>query len=188
MLDLRTMECPIPYMKCKEYLEEHPGEPLECIVADEIECMNLRTLARGLGYASTYDVYEDAYKFTFKGLIELAKETSELTQVLALGSDVMGSGDRELGVILINNYLLTLSKSEIIPDTIVMYNSGVLLGKKDAACILSLQELEKRGVTIYLCKTCLDFYHCLDDLAVGNVSNMVTINEQLMNHDKVINI
>lgn len=188
MLDLRKMDCPVPYMKCKEFLEENPGEVLECIVSDEMECMNLKTLARGLGYSSTYDVYEDGYKFTFKGLVELVEEKSERTQVLALGSDVMGSGDIKLGKLLIHNYLLTLSKSEVIPNTIVMYNSGVLLATTDANCVLALQELEQRGTMIYLCKTCLDFYNCLDQLAVGHVSNMVTINDQLMSHDKVIHI
>ena len=48
-------------------------------------------------------------------------------------------------------------------------------------CLEDIRILEKEGVEILTCGTCLDFYGLKEKLAVGAVTNMYTIAEILQN-------
>ena len=49
-----------------------------------------------------------------------------------------------------------------------------------------LKVLEKEGVQIYTCGTCLDYYKLKDKLAVGEVANMYVIAQQQLEADCII--
>jgi len=67
-------------------------------------------------------------------------------------------------------------------------NAGVKLTVEGSEVIDSLIEIEKAGVKLLVCGTCLDFYGIKDRLKVGKVSNMFEIVNLLFNSDKVITI
>ena len=52
--------------------------------------------------------------------------------------------------------------------------------------VAALKELERRGVKILVCGTCLDFYDAKERLAVGTVSNMFKITEVLAGAGHVV--
>ncbi len=85
-------------------------------------------------------------------------------------------------------YLYTLSESDIIPKELIFLNGGVKLTVKGSEVLESLQNLEKRGVKILSCGTCLDFYGIKDNLAIGEISNMYTIVESMNTSNKVIKL
>lgn len=105
---------------------------------------------------------------------------------VAISGDVMGSGDDKLGALLVRSFINSLAALDQLPSVIVLYNSGVKLTIEGSDTAQSLAELEKAGVEIIVCGTCTDFYAINDRVAVGTISNMLTITNKLAQADKII--
>ena len=110
------------------------------------------------------------------------------SSVLAVNSAVMGRGDDELGAILIRGFFHALLEAETKPGTIIFYNSGVRLTAEGSPVLDDLVELEKYGVTLLACGTCLEYFELKDRHTVGSVTNMYTIAETLLEAERVINL
>lgn len=101
-------------------------------------------------------------------------------KTLFFASEFLGSGNDELGSLLMRGYLYSLTELDTKPQRLIFMNSAVRLTVRGADTLQDLQKLEQAGVEILVCGTCLDFYHLKDHLAVGTISNMYTITESLM--------
>lgn len=110
------------------------------------------------------------------------------TVVLVVPSEVMGRGDFELGQILIRGFFHTLGEVDPVPDTVIFFNSGVKLVAEDSPVLDDLQSLSGQGLQLLACGTCLGHYGLKDKVAVGEVSNMYTIAETLLQAGKVVNL
>jgi selenium metabolism protein YedF len=117
-----------------------------------------------------------------------SSETYPLS-VLLVASEYVGRGEHdELGRILTRNFFHTLSELEPIPEVILFLNSGVKLVIDDSLILADLLKLQGRGVKMLACGTCLDFYGIKARMAVGEVSNMVTIANTMMKAAKVVSV
>ena len=85
-------------------------------------------------------------------------------------------------------FIHTLTEVDSPPSKILLFNSGVKLSVKGSDVLEDLQELEKRGIEILVCGTCLQFFELKEQVAVGEVSNMYTIAETLLSASKTITI
>lgn len=74
-----------------------------------------------------------------------------------------------------------MTKQDILPETIVCYNSGAYLTCQGSDSLEDFKALEAEGVTIVTCGICLDFYGIKERLEVGTVTNMYEIVE-IMEH------
>jgi selenium metabolism protein YedF len=111
------------------------------------------------------------------------------SSVLLVASEHVGRGEHdELGRILTRNFFHTLSELESIPEVILFLNSGVKLVADDSPVLPDLLKLQGRGVKMLACGTCLDFYGIKARVAVGEVSNMVTIAGTMMQAAKVVSV
>lgn len=108
--------------------------------------------------------------------------------LLQITKNGMGGGDEELGFQLIKNYLNLMNKEAELPTFIVFYNSGVKLICKGSPVIEVLHEMEKKGVKLFACKTCLKYYNLLDKTEVGIKGTMTDIIELHKIAGKVINL
>ena len=106
--------------------------------------------------------------------------------VVAITSDKMGDGDAELGHLLIGNFIKALKDLDRLPQHIVFYNKGVTLVAKDSQVIEHIKDLEKMGVEIHLCGTCVNFYKLENNIAVGTLSNMYSIAEIMSSAGNVV--
>jgi selenium metabolism protein YedF len=106
--------------------------------------------------------------------------------VIVISSDKMGGGPDELGAILIKAFINTIKETQPLPGKIVFYNSGILLAAEGSPVIDSLRELEKSGVAILVCGTCVNYFGKQDRIMAGTISNMYTILETLTAAGKVI--
>ncbi len=106
--------------------------------------------------------------------------------VLLVKSNQMGAGDDELGQILIRGLFHTLLELEEPPATIIFLNSGVKLVTKDSPALEDIEDLERGGVEILACGTCLNFFGLTEQLGAGVISNMYTIVETLMAAGRII--
>jgi len=100
----------------------------------------------------------------------------------------MGSGDEELGNILVNNYLKLILSEQRIPRFIALYNAGVKLVCEGSTAIEHFKALEAKGTKIMVCKTCLNHFNFIDKIQVGIAGTMIDIIELQSLAHKVINI
>jgi selenium metabolism protein YedF len=112
------------------------------------------------------------------------KKLSE--NVVSITSEIMGSGSDELGLLLMQAFINTLTKQDELPKTIIFYNAGVKLCANDSPVIETLKSLENSGVKLLSCGTCLDYYDLKESLGVGIISNMHDIQSTLFSATRII--
>ncbi len=108
--------------------------------------------------------------------------------VVVIQGDVMGRGSDELGALLMKGFVHTLTEADPAPNAIILFNHGVKLAIAGAETVDDLQLLEKRGVTVLACGTCLEYLNVKDRLQAGQVSNMYDITERMIGAGKLISI
>lgn len=101
-----------------------------------------------------------------------------MTNTILIGSDTLGQGERQLGEMLIANFLRLLGERGGLPERILFWNAGVKLCAENSRVLPHLKRLEESGVSLLLCKTCLEYFDLAP--AVGTVSNMNEIQSHLL--------
>lgn len=180
------LPCPKPVIETKKALASINEGNIITSVDNEIARENVSKLAKSMNLHFSVTEVDGVYEISiFKGAYaqspeDMIQKRPDLSNtVILIGSEFMGSGDPELGGILMKGYLYSLTESEPYPKAILLVNSGVKLSTINEATIQSLEKLEELGTEIYNCGTCLDFYHVKDLLQVGEVTNMYTIVEYM---------
>lgn len=189
--------CPIPVIKTKKAMQALTGpEVIEVLVDNEIAVQNVSKMAASAGGQVSSEKLGDAeFKITIQMEGAVAAETQEEAAcvpdargslVVAVTSDRMGSGNDELGKVLIKGFIFAVTQLETLPKTMLFYNGGATLTTEGSDSLEDLKSLEAQGVEILTCGTCLDYYGLKDKLAVGSVTNMYSIVETLAGASKVI--
>ena len=95
--------------------------------------------------------------------------------VVVISSDKMGEGDDQLGHLLMANFIKALKDLDELPQKMVFYNNGVKLVTSSSPVIEHLRDLEKMGVQLMLCGTCVNHYKLENNVVIGTLSNMYSI-------------
>ena len=90
--------------------------------------------------------------------------------------------------ILMKAFLNTLWDYEPKPARLLFINSGVRLTTEGSEVLETLELLEKKGVQMFSCGTCLEYYNLRDKQSVGLVSNMYATVDALLQATKVIKV
>ncbi len=106
--------------------------------------------------------------------------------IIVISSDKMGDGDDELGHLLINNFIKAIKDLTRLPGKIVFYNKGVALVTNNSPVIDHLLDLEKMGVELLLCGTCVNYYSLEANVGAGTLSNMYSIAEAMASAGSII--
>lgn len=194
-VDARGMACPLPVVNAKKAAEEmQAGDVLTILVDNEIAVQNLQRFAGYKGFeAAAQQKAEKEYEVVIQigeaaaGPAETVEEEYEECctdsikkgMVVVLSADVMGTGEEKLGKALMKAFVFAVTRQDVLPETILCYNTGAYLTCEDSDSLEDLKGLEAEGVTILTCGTCLDFYGIKDQLAVGGVTNMYDIVEKM---------
>jgi len=197
-LDCRGLACPEPVIRTRRAIEEMVEKGVIRVSVDtEAARDNVRRMAEQLG--CRVEVEERAGQF----LLTLIKEGSGdqvapppaevpvhggAAPTLLIGSQYMGRGADELGAVLMRAFLKTLLESPARPERIFFINSGIFLTTAGSESLETIRDLESRGMEIFSCGTCLDYYGRNDDLAVGSVTNMYDIVEALLTSSRILTI
>ena len=118
--------------------------------------------------------------------ISCTPDTKKKGMVVVLSANVMGTGEEKLGKALMKAFVFALTRQDVLPETILCYNTGAYLTCEGADTLEDLKSLEAEGVNIMTCGTCLDFYGMKEKLALGSVTNMYEIVETMENAGKLI--
>lgn len=184
------LQCPIPVLQTKKAIEEMTEEgTVEVLVDNEVAVSNVTKLAASKNLLSSTEQLEDkvfAIRIQVKGEMAEEKEAKKGKSVVVLSSDCMGSGSEELGKTLMKGFVLAISKQDVLPGTILLYNSGASLSCQGSDSLEDLKALEEEGVEILTCGTCLNYYGLSEKLGVGTVTNMYDIAERMTNATLII--
>jgi len=99
--------------------------------------------------------------------------------IVVISSDKMGEGDDELGHLLMLNFIKALKDLDRLPQKVLFYNKGVAIVTKSSPVIDHLTDLEKMGVELILCATCVNYYKIEEERGAGILSNMYVIAEAM---------
>lgn len=203
IVDAKGLACPLPVVKAKEAVNSFKSEGILTVLVDnEIAVQNLQKFAAQKGLAAAGEKKADKeYEVTIQvssDFLSALKNTAAASEdeeaaegescspdarrkgmLVVLSANVMGSGDEKLGKSLMKAFVFALTKQDILPETILCYNSGAYLTCEGSDSLEDFQALEAEGVHILTCGTCLDFYGMKDRLAVGAVTNMYDIVEKM---------
>ena len=188
--------CPIPVIKTKKAMAALTGpETIEVLVDNEIAVQNVTKMASSSGGKVTSEKLGDA---EYKVMIEMegapAADGAEAVcapdardnTVVVVSSDRMGSGNDELGKVLIKGFIFAVTQLDTLPKTMLFYNGGATLTTEGSDSLEDLKSLEAQGVEIMTCGTCLDYYGLKDKLAVGTVTNMYSIVETMAKAGRIV--
>ena len=194
-IDVRTLACPGPVLRLRELLDAGERQ-LRFHVADQLSRTNVTRFAASRGAEVVVDEPGDgSFVLTItassgagraqageEALLscDLPAEPATATgarrpQVIQVSGATMGSGDDELGALLLRSFLKTQAQLDRRPDTIVFYNRGVFLCCEGSSLLDDLRALEEAGVELIACGTCLNYFELGDRLAVGRVTDMLEI-------------
>ncbi len=190
--------CPIPVIKTKKAMQTLSGpETIEVLVDNEIAVQNVSKMAAASGgQVSSEKLGEKEFKVTIQ--MEGAPKAEESEEgascmpdtrrdmVVVVASDRMGSGNDELGKVLIKGFIFAVTQLDELPKAMLFYNGGATLTAEGSDSLEDLKSLEAQGVEILTCGTCLDYYGLKEKLAVGSVTNMYSIVEVMANAGKII--
>lgn len=191
IVDTKGQLCPAPLIAAKKALKETAaGESFIVLTDNQTSFDNLSRFLKD--NKADFQVSESGGIWT----LTVTRTTGDLSQtraedycapeishfekgnfVVVISSDKMGEGDVQLGHLLMNNFIKALKDLDKLPQKMVFYNNGVKLGTDKSPVIEHLRDLEKMGVELILCSTCVNHYSLESVIGVGTVSNMYVIAE-----------
>lgn len=108
-----------------------------------------------------------------------SEKTSLCKQAVIVSREGMGSGDHELGLILLRKYLTSDLERDERAERYVFYNGGVKAALLDAEVKSLLQQLEERGALVIFCGTCLDYFGLSTSHDIGRNGCMGDVRESM---------
>ncbi len=108
--------------------------------------------------------------------------------VIIVNRNGMGEADQVLQHRLVGTYLNLLNEHAILPAAICFYSEGVFLAVDGSPVLDVLESLEKKGVRLILCTTCVHYYNLAERVKVGIVGGMGDILEAERMASKVITL
>ncbi len=203
IVDARGKQCPIPVIETKKAFEAMGGKgSVKTLVDNNTAVENLKRFAATLGAKAEVSVNgENDYSIVITSENEINIKAADAetyscsveppqkenkSYVVAFASDKLGSGDDELGALLIKGFIYTLSQEDIKPDKCVFFNGGAKLTTEGSPAVNDIAALEESGTEIITCGTCADFFGIKEKLAVGRIGNMYDIVEAMTSAGKVI--
>ena len=107
-----------------------------------------------------------------------------MKKTILITSEFLGTGNDELGAMLMGSFLRKLCTTEHIPQEIIFYNSAVKLLAEGSA----VEMLTKKGIGLTACGTCVNFYGLADKMEPVNIGDMAGIISELMSSEHIVTV
>jgi selenium metabolism protein YedF len=188
-VDTKGQKCPVPIIETKKALRaSQKGESFLVLTDNKTAFSNISRFLND--NKIKFSVLEKSGEWIFNITNETGENITTAAEdycsepiahlekgnyIIVLTSDKMGEGDEELGHLLISNFIKALKDLDRLPQKMVFYNKGVTLVTKNSPVIEHLKDLEKMGVELLLCATCVNHYSLEASIGAGTLSNMYTI-------------
>ena len=188
-IDCRGQQCPQPVIQVRRQLLAEPNATLQVLVDDAAARDNISKLAASRGCKVTVTSEGPIYQLTLspgEAIGSTSGTPASGPTVVLVAAEQMGSGDDQLGRILLKNFFFTLAENDTAPDLLLFVNGGARLTVAGSEIVEALQKLADLGADIATCGLCLEFFGLKDALAIGRVTNMLEIATALQGAGRVI--
>lgn len=192
-VNCRGLACPQPVIHTKRALEELAQGTVIAIVDNPVARENVTRFAENAGCRVGVEEKNGDFHITItkgEGTVSpVTPVTREETgpMVYLITSNTFGNGAEDLGETLMISFFNSLLEQPA-PRMIMLVNSGVRLAIRHSRVLEQITRLQERGSEIVACGTCLDYYKLKEQLAVGRVTNMLEILDNLTGEGKVVTI
>lgn len=200
IVDTSGQQCPAPLIATKRALKyAQTGDAFKVITDNQTTFNNICRFLKDHKTKYSFEESNDIWTLT------ITKQTPEFVNaeaeeyctteiphfskgdfVIAFTSDKMGDGDEELGHLLMINFVRAIRDLDVLPRKMIFYNKGVILGAEGSPVIDHLKEIEKMGVTMLLCATCVKYYVLEEKIKIGTLSNMFEIAQVMSSARNII--
>ncbi|NMC73290.1 MAG: sulfurtransferase-like selenium metabolism protein YedF [Geobacteraceae bacterium] len=200
-IDCRGMVCPAPVLHVREVLGKTSPPTVTVLVDNEAARQNVSRFLEHNTYRVLSEKIQDGFRLEAvlgEGEVAARPERAEKPVVrpeadrrrilVLVTSEHLGQGDDGLGDMLMFNFLKTLK--EMGPDLwrVIFVNGGVRFTAEGSDAVPVLRELVEAGVEIFACGVCLGYFHLLDSMGVGEITNMMDIVAGMKVADSVITV
>ncbi len=200
LINAKGLACPQPVILTKKGLEAH--NEITVLVDNTTAVENIKRFASSAGCSvqvteeegGTFrmdlkkqegPVLKDQVSESFVCCTDAPSSVAGPT-VFVIAGQTMGKGSDELGSVLMKAFIHTAIDLEAGPDVMIFYNAGVKLTAEGSDFLGDLKELEKKGVKILVCGTCVNYFNLTGKIAVGVVSNMYDIASTLSTAGRIV--
>lgn len=193
IIDARGLACPQPVVLVKNKMKN--SAEIEVLVDNDAAFENIRRLASASGYSLKHEKSGGDYHIylikkegeqNLSVFDESIPSCSGTDTVVVISSDVMGSGDDDLGRLLLKAFINTLTKTDMLPSRILFYNSGVKIAAAGSGSDDDLEFLFNNGVELLICGTCVNYFELQGKIKTGIISNMFDIVNILNNAGRIV--
>jgi selenium metabolism protein YedF len=199
-VECQGLSCPQPVLKCKQIIDSQHPERLVVLVDNKASLENVKRYLTSQGYGlERVDELNGQWEIaaalsgaqhplpTEKGQTQVLPAPTPGKTLIFLSSDRIGSDGDDLGSKLMKNLLSTLTEMDDL-WRIICVNSAVKLAVEGNPFMENLRILERAGISILVCGTCLDHFGLLESKAVGQTTNMLDVVTSLQHASKVISL
>lgn len=192
IVDCRGLTCPQPVIKTKAAMAGGATQVV-ALVDTEVSASNVTRMAQKAGWVVRQEQGADGIRLSLSRpgdaptvAVKAPPAPAAGPTVVLVKSQYLGAGDDELGAILMRGFFHAMLELDEPPTTVIFLNSGVRLAADGSPVLDDLKELAQRGVEIWSCGTCLNYFKLTERLAVGSISNMYSILETLMGAGRLV--
>lgn len=200
-LDCRGMNCPAPVLSVRDALAKEASNDIAVLVDNEAARQNVSRFLEHQRYQVQSERQEGGFRIvaTRGEGAHVPAATSSTPDVIKQGNGTknvmvlitsghMGHGDDALGDMLMFNFIKTLKEMGSDLRCVAFVNNGVKFTVEGSEAVPFLQELAGNGVQILACGACLAYFHILDAIQVGEVTNMFDIVTGMKRADSVVTV
>src|SRR6185369_9159107 len=200
-LDCRGMECPAPVLHVRNAVAMEAPAAITILVDNDAARQNVSRFLEHQNYQVSSQAQGGEFRVvgtreegasvpgTAPSADAVKKRESGVKKIMVLVTSThMGHGDDGLGDMLMFNFLKTLKEMGADLWRVAFVNSGVSFTAEGSEAVPILQELVVNGVQVTACGACLAYFHLLDKIQVGEVTNMLEIVTGMKLADSVITI
>lgn len=194
-LNCQGLECPLPVVKCREFIKDEAPTICQVLVDSETASMNVSRYLEKKNYLVRV-INDNPRLWRVCACLDenrpMAKSDEDFLRastfktLVLVTSEHLGIGDDSLGSKLMANFLKTLPELGNNLWRVVLLNGGVKLAATEGPALEALLQLKKNGVSILVCGACLEHYGLTDQKKVGETSNMLDIVTSMDLAEKII--
>jgi selenium metabolism protein YedF len=185
-LDLKNKKCPIPVVETEKALNLTSFLTVE--VNSKTAMQSIISMAESK--QCSFDIKEDGDIYTISiqcdSSLNTKNDASAESIVIQFTSEGWGTDDMVLGKRLMSGFIDNIINMTPLPKSLIFLNASVKLVTENENTVVSLLELEAKGVEILACGTCLNYFNLADELKVGKITDAHTVMKKLWSADKII--
>ena len=183
-LDARGLSCPEPVIRTKTAVEKENPSSICVVVDNQASQENVQRFLESQGFKTAlskqgddFSILGDREKMPENAPAAPPEDSDEAPEKILVfcSTDRLGYGDDDLGKKLMISFIKTVNEMGKDLWKLVLVNNGVKLAIEGSEVLADLQALEKDGVSIMVCGTCLTHFELMEQKRVGETTNMLDI-------------